>query len=466
MQIKDSIENKKSLNILLTYYCNNKCKYCFNPISQYASDEKNIFMSVENFRYVLDFLKINKIKEVRLLGGEPLIHPDLRTIFELIIKEKYFNSVTIFTNGIFSHKTRDYLIKLKKRIYVYLVLNLNHPTEYSKKKYNLILDNLEFLKDNLFEISISYNIYQRNFDYEYLFETCRNYGIRTIRVCIANPDSENKNEILSRVERKKIGKRLFSFCIKAYENQIKILFDCTVPLCILSDDQLGKLVKIGGFSSYIFGVCSPAIDVDPFLNVFRCFPTNKIISRSLKGVNSIKKLNLFFYKEIDFYKWQIIDEKCKKCDYFRLRTCQGDCIGFKSKRIIDLKKKRTIANNCFRLARRDLKRKLYNDAILKFESGLKTYKYDITAICDYIFILIKTNQFTKAISKYKYFEDILDSDYNGLSLYIKGLVYELQKRHNDAIISYRRALGFINSSINNECLKRIKYLKSNKQRIG
>ncbi len=462
MQTKGYMENKKSLNIILTYLCNNNCKYCFAPKLKFNIDiPEAFFMSIENFSFIMDYLKKNKIRDVRLLGGEPFLHPEIEKIFNEIIDRKYFKHITIFTNGMFDSKIRRILLKLRNSIAINLVVNLNHPSDYDKGNYDLVQNNIEFLKDNGLDLSLSYNIYKENFDYSPILKTCKTFGIRRLRVCIANPDSSNNNLILDLKQRKKIGKRLFSLYMDALDKGLKVLFDCVISPCIFTDSELGKIVKKNAYSFDGFGICSPALDVDPSLKVYRCFATNKIAIANLRDFAKIEDLYYYFVDKVDNLKWHVVNEECKNCVYFKSGLCQGDCIGFRQEEMIAIKSDVESSSKYFEIAREELRSKHYDNAIMDFEQGLALWHYDISAISDYIFALLRTNQIEKAALKFADFEDALLNDKTGLAPIVKAFLYESQGKYNDAIMAYRDALNFVDGIKKQELLKQIKKAKEN-----
>jgi len=95
--------NRLRFNISITEHCNLNCKYCctFSPIAE------KIFLDVQTLS--LDLHKLSEITngeidEIVLAGGEPLLHPKLVEIMDIV--RKYFPSgeIIIITNGILLNK--------------------------------------------------------------------------------------------------------------------------------------------------------------------------------------------------------------------------------------------------------------------------------------------------------------------------------------------------------------------------
>ncbi|MDR3350177.1 MAG: radical SAM protein [Prevotellaceae bacterium] len=90
----------------LTEHCNLNCKYC-NHFSPLAEKE---FLNIESFERDLariSELTERKIELVNLLGGEPLLHPQLMDILSLT--RKYFDTgkIVLITNGTLLLKQPD-----------------------------------------------------------------------------------------------------------------------------------------------------------------------------------------------------------------------------------------------------------------------------------------------------------------------------------------------------------------------
>ena len=88
------VKRRNTLQIFITNKCNLKCKGCF---ARNVMGESDVDISLEEYKEaVLNFVKKGG-KQINLLGGEPLLHPNLREILD-INKEQVLKT-TIYTNG-------------------------------------------------------------------------------------------------------------------------------------------------------------------------------------------------------------------------------------------------------------------------------------------------------------------------------------------------------------------------------
>jgi hypothetical protein len=93
-----------SIDIHLTEHCNLNCAHCthFSPLAEKEFLDIKLFENdLERFSHLTN----KKLGQIYLLGGEPLLHPQVAEFMNLT--RKYFNTVTrivLYTNGILLHK--------------------------------------------------------------------------------------------------------------------------------------------------------------------------------------------------------------------------------------------------------------------------------------------------------------------------------------------------------------------------
>ncbi len=88
------LESRNTLQVFITNKCNLRCTGCF---ARKVMGDNNQNISLDEYeRVIIDFIQ-KEGKQINLLGGEPLLHPELREILE--INKKYGLKTTIYTNG-------------------------------------------------------------------------------------------------------------------------------------------------------------------------------------------------------------------------------------------------------------------------------------------------------------------------------------------------------------------------------
>ena len=77
------------------HYCNLNCSYCD---TRYANDSNSNYelLSAQN---ILDYLKTNKVVNVTLTGGEPLLQDNINNLINILIDHSYSVDIAPFING-------------------------------------------------------------------------------------------------------------------------------------------------------------------------------------------------------------------------------------------------------------------------------------------------------------------------------------------------------------------------------
>ena len=96
-------------NLVITSVCNLHCDYCFARDSL-GETEDGAFISLKTFEDRLDFLERSDIKDARLIGGEPGLHPHFGELLQMA--ERRFQNIVVFSNGLLSDQALDALERL------------------------------------------------------------------------------------------------------------------------------------------------------------------------------------------------------------------------------------------------------------------------------------------------------------------------------------------------------------------
>ena len=141
--INEEIENFFEKNILnipqiefaITTKCSLRCKDCNALIPQF-NQHGHIEMDFENFKQNLDKLLsvINQIRHFCILGGEPLLHPQLAEMLEYALSQDKIYIVRLITNGTLlpNENVLNILKKYSKKVYFY-ISNYSANEELTKR---------------------------------------------------------------------------------------------------------------------------------------------------------------------------------------------------------------------------------------------------------------------------------------------------------------------------------------------
>ena len=243
------------VDISISNHCSKGCGFCYRD-----SKPDNSFMSINDYKYVLNSLKHPKygnVFQVALGGGEPLEHPDF---LEIINLTKQFNIVPNFTtNGLLISDSLAKKIRGNIGAVAVSITNIN----------NIADTNIKYLIDNNIRTNIHYVIDRENISQAISILNgefnSKLVGINAVVFLTFKPSGRGHNELTV-----KPGNQLNKFVglIDEHNCACSIGFDaCFVPLLMhytKTQKDVIDFCEVGFFSVY----------VDENLNVSPCSFSN------------------------------------------------------------------------------------------------------------------------------------------------------------------------------------------------
>ncbi len=105
-----------SIDLMLTEKCSLKCKDCSNLMQLYAKpidqDFEMVKESIDTFLNTVDYCR-----EIRLLGGEPLMYKKIDLVIEHLLKYNNYDQIRINTNGTIVPKENKIKVFQNKKIF-------------------------------------------------------------------------------------------------------------------------------------------------------------------------------------------------------------------------------------------------------------------------------------------------------------------------------------------------------------
>lgn len=307
------------LRIEITNYCNKQCSYCFfSDLLSRSKDE----MSLEELNIVLDYCKNENINSIALQGGEPTTHAHIDKILNTL-EEKNFR-VVLFTNGIFDTSLLERMDGLKLNC----LINYNHPDSYNNiHQWRLVNRNIKEMLERKFDVTLGYNLYEKDPDYKFFINAIKKYKLKNIRCDIARPSGKFTNKHFNFEDIfQNIGviTKFMKECIAvgAFPS-----WDCPLPFCITSRQEFSFMRR------YLFApraLCKTELNIGTGLRLSSC-PAS-VMTRDIR-LPDFKKLSQAekFMRDIeDELRWNIyLLEECKDCFYRIYKLCQEGCLGHK-----------------------------------------------------------------------------------------------------------------------------------------
>jgi sulfatase maturation enzyme AslB (radical SAM superfamily) len=308
-------------NLSITNVCNRKCVYCFagDTLAEFGKT----FMSDETFNKALDYLQRSDIKQVRLLGGEPTLHPGFKKFVSKALEMSF--DIMLFTNGLFTRDTLKYLESIPVgRLSV--LLNTIHPTDVDTHGIELQWEMMSRLGAAVIP---GINIYNSKQDMSYLLDYVSDYNLKKeIRLGISHSVLSQNNVSLHPKEYHKIGYKIALLKQSALKNGIILGFDCGFVPCMFPEEYLDLLsdeIQRAGTC------CHPIIDMLSDGSFISCYPLNNLLKIQITQELNSKKLIEHFERALMPYSEVGIYPFCTTCQLFKNR-CNGGCMSFKIQR--------------------------------------------------------------------------------------------------------------------------------------
>jgi len=295
--------------------CNFNCPYCF--ASEIRSEEK-VWITEEQFNEILNFHKVSNQREVRLIGGEPTLHPEFTKLLNRVVNDDYFTNIMLFTNGSFSDEVASALILASHVKHVACLINLNEPQVVGPTMVEKTSKNLSKITRSPMEVTIGVNIYRPDQDVSYAFDTIKMFNVRrALRISVVAPILEKDREKEPLEYYNEYKPLILDIANRANKEGITLSPDCSfIPLCLFSKEEL-LLMSTVAPDMFSHPVCEPVLDVMPDGTVVRCFDMSHMRTNIRKFENAGKVAEYFREQEMRTLQ-PITSEACETCPvYFR-----------------------------------------------------------------------------------------------------------------------------------------------------
>jgi MoaA/NifB/PqqE/SkfB family radical SAM enzyme len=308
-------------NLSITNACNKKCAYCF--ANDTVAELGQSFIDEGTYDKALEYLQRSGLKQVRLLGGEPTLHPGFSSMVKKALDREF--SIMLFTNGLMNQETLEYLASLPASR-LSILLNTIHPTENNESGAKRQEEVMKRLGKT---IIAGVNIYSPEQDLDYLLDHVDKYNLkREIRLGISHPVLSRNNLFLHPKDYVRAGSRIVSLKKKALKKDITLGFDCGFVPCMFPAEETGilasELKKAGN-------CCHPVIDMLSDGSFIACYPLNNIRKIPINDQLAANTLITKFEETLSRYRGIGIFPYCTSCNLFNTR-CNGGCLSYRIRR--------------------------------------------------------------------------------------------------------------------------------------
>ncbi|MCP3889896.1 MAG: radical SAM protein [Desulfobulbaceae bacterium] len=306
-------------NLAITSLCNRKCDYCFA-----GHQNEVVHMDRETYEHALMFLHRSAMDQVRLLGGEPTLHPDFKWMVERAHQDGF--KVLLFTNGLIE-KSILYWLQEIDDMDLSLLVNVNPPGLQENEELKRLRYTLRYLSN---KISLGFNINNSLYSPEFLLALVDEFGLkRSIRLGLAHPCLDGKNRYLPTKDYKTVGETFAGFITTAMSSGVDVEFDCGFVPCMFPDsfrkNNVANVQKVGQG-------CGAVPDILPDGSAIHCYPLRDVLplgGLSFCDAQSVKK---GITSRINLYRHVGIFPYCRDCEYKKSNQCKGGCLASTMKR--------------------------------------------------------------------------------------------------------------------------------------
>ncbi len=310
-------------NLIITNYCNAECEFCFAADSRHRMIRSGSRqMDETEFHNCLEFTLSGGDRELRLLGGEPTLHP----LFPDFVKvgRKDGCPVTVFSNGVMPAASREALAALDPEV-CNVVINMGANIREADKSVRR-----ETLQRLGSRGTLGYTITSADFSFAEAIELIRTFGLReNIRIGLAHPTWRGVNKALHPKRYPAIGRRLLEASIMTARHGISLDADCGFVRCMFGNffDQL----TANGFR--YSSKCSPVLDLCTDGKILPCFALSNLMALDRETFPNTEAAYERFTEKLKPLRTFGIYAECSQCVYFETDLCCGGCISARLRRL-------------------------------------------------------------------------------------------------------------------------------------
>ncbi len=310
-------------NQIITNCCNADCAFCF------AADSRRKMlkggkrqMDRAEVRDWLDFSVKAGITELRLLGGEPTLHPDFPEFVKL--GREAGCSILVFSNGVMTDKAREVLAALDPEVCT-VVINMSAAVKpEDRRRWR---DTLEMLGPRAMP---GMTLTSPDFSFMQPAAMIEAFGMRKkIRIGLANPTWMGANNAVPPKRYPAIAEALFEMSFFTAENGISLDADCGFVRCMFGDN----FDRICGNGFRYISRCTPVMDFCTGGVILPCFALSNLVSLNRADFQNsgeaYRKMNELLKP---WHSFGIYPE-CTDCAYFETEDCCGGCIAARLRRM-------------------------------------------------------------------------------------------------------------------------------------
>lgn len=273
-------------------------------------------MSMERFQEYLELIQSSGMKELRLLGGEPTIHPQFPEFVEIGLRNGLY--ISVFSNGVMPERALEVLSSLHEEK-CSVIINMNAAISPEQKKIKLLT--LERLGQRAIP---GFTITSPDFSLGPLIESIKTYGMRRqIRLGLSHPIADAVNQALHPKQYAKVGAAILAQSALTAAEQISLDTDCGFVRCMFPpgcEEELNRNLFLYRSS------CNPILDLCSDGSVLSCFALSGQVKMQFDPKLNLSDMRKKLDAELSVWRICGVYPECSECSYFHSAECCGGCL--------------------------------------------------------------------------------------------------------------------------------------------
>ena len=305
-------------NLSITTACNRDCSYCFARTARSSVAPAASYMTLDFFDAALDFLLRSGIDRVRLLGGEPTIHPHFPEMVARGLARGF--RVLVFSNGLMPEPAIRSIEETPAGAVRVLVNASGEPAASGTgvPRQEQILRRLGA------RATLSVNLHHAGCDPSFALDWIRRFGLApNVRLGLAHPSIGSRNSWLRPRQYRAVGQTLAGFAADCKQQGVAIDFDCGFVPCMFPEEALDSL---GLAAAALGGRCSPVLDILSDGRVVNCYPLAGFHTERLTPETDAGGLRRTFEDRFSRYRAAGVFPHCSACTLKQRGACLGGCL--------------------------------------------------------------------------------------------------------------------------------------------
>lgn len=316
-------------NLEISNICNLKCPYCFASTHMEAAQITHTprFIDTKTLEERLDFLEHSGIEQVRLIGGEPTLHPHFAEIVQRIRRRAKL--LIIFSHGIIPERSLATLLTMSSHECMVLV-NTNSTRTNNGPSPSENARRYKVLKQLGARAMLGFNVYKTSFQLDHLLPIIEETGCqREIRLGLAQPMLAGENAYLHSKQYRTVARKIVEFAQHAASSGVHVEFDCGFVRCMFAPEEIALLKQTGTDVAFR---CNPILDIDIVGMASHCFPLTGVIEAPIANQPTATAIRELLTTQVQAYRVAGIYPECSTCPFKQRGECTGGCLALTMRR--------------------------------------------------------------------------------------------------------------------------------------